>query len=228
MYSGENTLPLVWPILSIGNCASEIGGQYKGDLVVSRALVLVVLLVGLGLPVFGQSQQIENPRIDIFGGYSHVGNYGLGLSGWTASADWHLMHWLGIEGDISGNYGSKGLGEVANLLPNVPNSVGSRMHSFDFGPSGTFHPSGSDKYDAFGHLLFGFSHTNVNAAGQGVGDTAFSWVLGGGADYNVASMFALRAQLDLLHTRFFNGGQNHGRISLGVVYRFGKGGGIGH
>lgn len=192
-----------------------------------RALFLVVVM-GLGLPAFGQTQQIESPRIDIFGGYSHVGNYGLGLSGWTASADWHLINWLGIEGDVSGNYGRKGLGTIATLLPNVPNSVGTSLHSFNFGPSGTFHPADNDKYDAFGHLLFGVSHTNVDAAGDAVGDTAFSWILGGGADYNVANMFALRAQLDLLHTKFFNHGQNHGRISLGIVYRFGGGGGIGH
>ena len=195
--------------------------------VVSRALLLVGLFIGLGLPAFGQTNQIENPRIDIFGGYSHVGNYGIGMSGWIGTADWHLYHWLGVEGDVSGDYGTENLGAAATLLPNVPNSIGSRMHSFDFGPNGTYHP-GSDKYDAFGHLLFGFSHTNVNAAGAGVGDTSFSWILGGGADYDLTRMFALRAQLDLLHTDFFNSGQNHGRIALGVVYRFGKTGGVGH
>ena len=211
------------------------GGDAPGDhanlctgkgTVVSRSLLVLSLLVGLSLPAFSQMDQIDNPRIDIFGGYSHVGNYGLGLSGWTASADLRLIHWLGIEGDVSGNYGRKGLGTIATLLPNVPNSVGTSLHSFNFGPSGTFR-SDTGKYDAFGHVLFGVSHTNVDAAGDAVGDTAFSWILGGGADYNVASMFALRAQLDLLHTKFFNGGQNHGRISFGVVYRFGGGGGVG-
>lgn len=68
----------------------------------------------------------------------------------------------------------------------------------------------------------GVSHTNVNAAGVGEGNTSFSWVLGGEADYNIAKAWAGCVQLDLLHTNFFQSGQNHGRLSLGVVYRFGK------
>ena len=177
--------------------------------------------LALCLLAFPLMAQTENPVIDIFGGFTHVGNYGVGLKGWMGSANWHVYRWLGVEGDVSGDYGSKGLGSVAMLLPNVPNSIGSRMHSFDFGPSGTYHSPGG-KYNGFGHLLFGFSHTNVNAAGVGEGDTAFSWVLGGGADYNITPVWAARFQLDLLHTDFFNSGQNHGRVGLGVVYRFGK------
>jgi len=165
--------------------------------------------------------QVENPRLDLFAGYSHRGNYNIGLNGWLASANWHLYKWFGLEGDLSGGYGSSDLGGAGAILPNVPNRINSRMHSFDFGPSGTYHPS-SRKYDAFGHLLFGVSHTNVNAAGAGEGDTSFSWVLGGGADYNIANAWAGRVQIDLLHTNFFQSGQNHGRVSLGLVYRFGK------
>ena len=165
--------------------------------------------------------QTSNPRLDLFGGYSHVGNYGIGLNGWIGSANWHLFKFIGLEGDLSGEYGSIGAGEV---LSNTPNHINSRMHSFDVGPNGMYRPA-SGKYDAFGHLLFGFSHTNVNAAGVGNGDTAFSWALGGGADYNFASMWAARVQLDYLRTNFFGSGQNHARVALGLVYHFGKSGG---
>ena len=183
-----------------------------------RKFILTVAVCVLSLPALAQ---IENPRIDVFGGYSHVGNYNIGLNGWLATANLHLFRWVGVEGDVSGNYGTQNLGQAALILPNIPNSIGNRMHSFDFGPSGTWRaPSG--KYNAFGHLLFGFSHTNVNAAGIGRGDTSFSWVLGGGADYNFRPNWAVRAQLDLLHTNFFSMGGNHGRIGLGLVYRFGK------
>lgn len=183
-----------------------------------RKLLLIVTACLLSLPAWGQ---VENPRIDVFGGYSHVGNFDVGMSGWMATANLHLFRWVGVEGDVSGNYGSKGLGQAALILPNIPNSINSRMHSFNFGPVGTYRaPSG--KYNAFGHVLLGFSHTNVNSAGIGRGDTAFSWVLGGGADYNFRPNWAVRAQLDLLRTHFFSQGQNHGRIGLGLVYRFGK------
>ncbi len=181
-------------------------------------LPFAMALLLLAIPALAQT---ENPRFDIYGGYSHVGNYGIGLSGWIASANFSLFHGLGIEGDINGEYGSEGLGQAAQLLPNVPNSIGSRMHNFNFGPNYTYRGS-SGKLDGFGHLLFGFSHTNVNAADIGKGDTAFSWVLGGGADYNFTTHWGARGQIDLLHTDFFNSGQNHGRISFGLVYHLGS------
>ena len=193
--------------------------SFLGGVSVSRILGVCAVLLLSGALAFAQT---DNPRLDLFGGYSHVGNYNIGLSGWTASATWHLSNMFGIEGDLSGGYGSSNLGGAGAILPNVPNSIGSRIHNFNFGPIGIYHPAETDKYDAFGHLLFGFSHTNVNAAGIGEGDTAFSWVLGGGADYNFTPTWAARAQLDLLHTKFFNDGQNHGRISLGIVYRLGE------
>ncbi len=186
-----------------------------------RLLVLSAVVMSMGVFALAESNSLnEDSRIDIFGGYSHVGNYGIGLNGWIVSGTWDISRIIGVEGDISGGYGSNNLGGAANVLPNVPNSIGSRMHNFNFGPIGTYRAE-SGKYDAFGHLLFGFSHTNVNAADIGEGDTAFSWVLGAGADYNFNSTWAARAQLDWLHTNFFNDGQNHGRISLGLVYRIG-------
>lgn len=189
-----------------------------------RTSLVAAILIVFSLPGFSQvanqiHNQIENPKLDIFGGYSHIGNYGVGLNGWIASADWHLYRFLGVEGDISGGYGNQSI-EAGAVLPNLPNGVGSRMHNFDFGPVGTYRaPDG--RFNAFGHLLFGFSHTNLNSAGESAGDTAFSWVLGGGGDYNFNPVWAARAQVDLVHTNFFNTGQNHGRISLGIVYRFG-------
>jgi len=175
----------------------------------------VFLLLGC-LPLLAQS---ETPRFDIFGGYSHVGNYNIGLNGWIASGNLNFNRWFGIEGDVSGHYGSQTLGPAVIILPGVPNKINSRMHNFDFGPSLTYR---SSKYNAFGHLLFGASHTNVSAAGFGQGDTAFSWVLGGGADYNLTQKWAARFQLDLLRTDFFNHGDSHGRVSLGIVYRLGE------
>ncbi len=181
----------------------------------NRTITLAILLASFAVPCLAQ---IENPNIDLFGSYSHVGNYGIGLHGWTGAATWHLYRWLGLEGDLSGDYGRISLGQAATVLPNVPHSIGSTIYSFDVGPVGTYHPEDAN-YDAFGHLLFGFSHTNVNAANAGQGDTSFSWILGGGADYNFTSSWAGRAQLDLLRTDFFSRGQNHGRISIGLVYR---------
>ncbi|MFB3915537.1 MAG: outer membrane beta-barrel protein [Terriglobales bacterium] len=175
-----------------------------------KLLPILVLLLCC-MPLFAQS---ETPKTDIFGGYSHVGNFGVGLNGWIASANWNIVRWAGVEADLSGDYGSKSFGP-----PFLRTSIGSRMHSFNFGPSVTYR---QEKYNAFGHLLFGVSHTNINAAGFEDGDTSFSWILGGGADYNLTEKWAARFQLDLLRTNFFDHGDNHGRVSLGIVYRFGE------
>lgn len=188
-----------------------------------RRLVVIAAVLLMSLPLWGQvAAEVQNPRIDIFGGYSHVGNYSVGMNGWIGSATWRIGQWLGVEGDVSGDYGSKSTGLPSGVLPTLPSSFGSRMHSFNFGPAAYYFPKTSSKYDAFGHLLFGDSHTNVNAAGFGNGSNSFSWILGGGADYNFRPNWAGRAQLDYLRTNFFNHGGGHGRIALGLVYKFGR------
>lgn len=178
--------------------------------------VLFLCCALLTLPLLAQD---ETPRVDIFGAYSHANNFNVGMSGWLASGNLNLNRWLGVEGDINGEYGTQDIGAIGVLLPGVPTKIHSRMHSFNFGPSATYR---SEQYDAFGHLLFGVSHTNLNAAGTSQGDSSFSWVLGGGGDYNFTPTWAGRFQLDLLRTNFFNRGANHARIAVGIVYRLGS------
>ena len=181
-----------------------------------RFALLVCCGFLLSLPALAQD---EAPRVDIFGGYSHVSNFDIGLSGWLACANYDVNRWLGVEADVNGQYGTQDLGAAPIILPGVPNKIHSRMHSFNAGPSATYR---AGKYDAFGHFLLGFSHTNLNASRASDGDTSFSWVLGGGADYNLSKSWAARLQLDLLRTNFFSVGANHARVGLGVVYRLGE------
>jgi hypothetical protein len=182
-------------------------------------LVTIAVLTFSSAWLFAQSSEV--PPIDIFGAYSHSSNFGVGQSGWLASANYNIVPNLGVEADLSGGYGSKDLGTIAVILPGVPNTLHSRMHSFNLGPRFTFRPSSNNNADAFGHLLFGFSHTNVSATGTADSDTSYSWILGGGGDYFFTDHFGGRAQIDLLRTNFFNHGDNHARVALGVVYRFG-------
>jgi hypothetical protein len=44
--------------------------------------------------------------------------------------------------------------------------------------------------------------------------------VGGGLDYKILPMFALRVQGDALQTRFRNGRQTDGRFTTGLVFRF--------
>jgi outer membrane protein with beta-barrel domain len=181
-----------------------------------KALLVFAVFLFAGTMAFAQD---ATPRFDIFGGYSHIGNQGIGLNGWIGSANWNFNRWLGLKGAVSGHYGSESFGNIGIIVPTVPEQVNSREHNFDFGPTFTFRRT---QFNAFTHLLFGVSHTNLNAAGEGNGDTAFSWIWGAGADYNITPKFAGRFQADLLRTNFFSLPENHGRVSLGIVYRLGE------
>lgn len=181
-----------------------------------KKILITLAAFFLTAPLWAQT---ETPWIDVFGGYAHASNFGVGMNGWLGTASLDLTPRFGVEADLNGEYGSMSLAPAALLLPNIPRSINSRMHSFNLGPTATYR---KEKYDAFGHLLFGFSHTNLNAAGVGQGDTSFSWVLGGGADYNFTPQWAGRFQLDLLRTHFFSLAANHARVGLGIVYRVGS------
>lgn len=186
-----------------------------------RLLSAFVMLVLASTLSFAQTAADEQPPIDVFAGFSHSSNFDTGLNGWIIAGNYSLNNsWLGVEGEISGHYGSQNLSALPILIPGAPSGVDNSLHNFNFGPRVTWR-SPDYPVNAFGHLLFGGSHAKISAAGISDTDTAFSWVLGGGADYNFNERWAGRAQLDLLHTNFFSNGESHPRISIGLVYRLG-------
>lgn len=189
-----------------------------------RCLFLVIaILAFMRLQAFAQTGSDEQPPLDVFAGYSHTSNFDTGLNGWILSANYTLgSSWLGVEGEISGHYGSLGLGALPIVLPGAPSSVHTNLYNYNFGPRVTWRAP-SEPFNVFGHLLFGGSHTSVSASGvPSTSDGAFSWVLGGGGDYNFNTNWAGRAQLDLLHTNFFSNGESHPRFAIGIVYRLGS------
>lgn len=183
---------------------------------------LFLFLVFATVSSFCQTGSDEQPPFDVYAGYSYASNFGTALNGWIVTANYQLGgSWLGIEGDISGHYGSQNISALPILLPGAPSSVDSNLYNYNFGPRVTWRAP-DQPFNVFGHLLFGGSHTNVSTAGISQSDGAFSWVLGGGGDYNFNANWAARAQLDLLHTDFFSKGESHPRFSLGIVYRLGS------
>jgi opacity protein-like surface antigen len=184
-------------------------------------LLFVLILVLATASAFAQTGSDDQQPVDLFAGYSHTSNFGTGLNGWLFSGNYNVKgSWLGIEGEISGHYGSQNLSALPIIIPGAPVSVDNSLHNFDFGPRVTWR-SPEQPVEAFGHVLFGASHAKISAAGISQADTAFSWVLGGGADYNFNANWGARAQLDLLHTDFFSNGESHPRFALGLVFRFG-------
>ena len=178
-----------------------------------RAHLLVTLI--LILPFLGKAQDslVATPKAELFAGYSYAGT---GSHGFDASVAGNLNEWLGLVADLGGQYvrlDDQGFTETI------------RTHSALFGPR--FSLRRGNRLVPFGQALFGVSHlkTQTNEFGGSLtfSDTSFGMALGGGLDVRMTENLAIRAiQLDYLQTRFFGETQNKGRVSVGIVLRFGR------
>jgi hypothetical protein len=148
------------------------------------------LLAALATPALAQ-----NYKNDIFVAFSDSAH-----PGFMASYAYSPAEHLAVEGDLSIHHRG------------TPKDT--RYH-LNLGPRVLFRTS-DEKIGAYGHFMIGFSHIGI----PNTGDTSFSWVLGGGAEYNFTDEWAGRFQVDLVRTHWFGGAQNTGRYSFGVVYRF--------
>ncbi len=170
-----------------------------------KKIVFVLLLCSL--PALAQD---ERPQIQIFGGFSHMGHH-IGLNGWIAGAEYNPWEHVGIEGQLSGHYGSDNILGV---------DINSHLHNFQFGPR-FFTNTSRDKLGVFGHALFGGSRISSSAPGISTSESAFSFSLGGGVDYSLSDAWAVRGQIDFLRVYFSGDNENDGRYSVGLVYRWG-------
>jgi opacity protein-like surface antigen len=116
------------------------------------------------------------------------------------------------------------------MFQNTPvGQVSTRNHLQDwlFGPRIFFLTREVQKRRAglFGEAQFGWSHLSSSLSAPtfstvSTHDTAFSWMLGGGADYMVSAHWSVRGKLDFLRTHFANAGQSRLRVGVGVTYTF--------
>jgi hypothetical protein len=145
----------------------------------------------------------EGSSGDIFFGYSLLNGDTLSHgSGWEAALTGNFNDWFGLKADLGGNYQSL-LGSEA------------REYNVLFGPQLSHRV---DRFNIFVHGLLGVSHLGFD---HGPGSTGAGWVLGGGADYNLNSNFAIRPiQLDYHGAHVFSTTQKDFRYSVGLVYRF--------
>lgn len=167
-----------------------------------KVFLLAPLVVLLALQGYAQ----HTPTVEMFGGYSHdrILSAGSGepvhSNGWEASANWNLNHWFGLKADFDGSYCCHQ----------------QYLYSFLGGPQLSLR---KEKYTFFVHGLFGGAH----AKGLVTTDTNLAWALGGGVDWNVHRVVAIRLpQVDYFGTRFVDGTQNDLRLSGGLVFRFGR------
>lgn len=145
----------------------------------------------------------EGSSGDVFIGYSLLnGNTFSHASGWEAALTGNFNDWFGLKADLGGNYKSEG-------------GVGAREYNILFGPQLSHRV---EKFTVFLHGLLGVAHASVDG---GPSSTGAGWVIGGGADYNLNSNWAIRpVQLDYHGAHLFSDTQKDARYSVGLVYRF--------
>jgi hypothetical protein len=171
-------------------------------------------------------------RWELSGGWSHItGNEG--LNGFNAGASVFLAPKISIGFNYDGAWDTTVLGAFA--LTNVGLTV-TKSHLQDFmaGPRIYFPGVFALHCGAKGHLpilhpfvqaQFGESELWTEVSVQNVGvitssDTAFSWLLGAGGDFDFDKHFAARISGDLLRTHFVDTGQSRLRLIVGLVGRF--------
>ncbi|MBI2816177.1 MAG: outer membrane beta-barrel protein [Acidobacteria bacterium] len=183
------------------------------------ALLLAAALLSFSPKGFAQG-------LEIGAAWSHVtGNFG--LDGFDAN----LGYWFSPRAALIFNYG--------DVYDNSPinafelSSLGAlrvktRMQNFLIGPRIAFPGAvrNNNRITPFAEALFGGSHlrsefSQAIAGAVNSTDNAFTWALGGGADYDFGNGWGVRINLDLLRTHFADTGQSRLRLALGGMYKFG-------
>jgi hypothetical protein len=161
-----------------------------------KLVIQTILLAGvLCAPAFAQ-------RVEIFGGaqFEHL-QPSYNAVGWDASLTGNFKHVLGITGDFSGVYNSRG--------------ANSSVYTYTVGPVLS---ARLPVVQPFVHALFG----GTTAMTGGVSNNAFAMLFGGGLDIGLRKGIGLRlVQADWLMTKFANQTQDRqGRVSAGIVIKF--------
>lgn len=155
----------------------------------------------------------ETPKAELFGGYSYAGS---GSNGFDVSIAGNVNEWFGVVADVGGQY---------SRLTDQGFTERIRSHSFLFGPR--FSVRKGKRFTPFAHALFGVATLKTETDEFGpllsFSDSSFGMAIGGGLDVKLTKRLAVRAfQLEYLHTRFFDESQHKGRLSFGLVVRFGR------
>jgi hypothetical protein len=164
------------------------------------------------------------PKYEISAGYTLRSNYESSdhtkpyFNGFYASFDRNIFHWLGAEAEFTDTWKNRGV-----ILGD------SRVYTFLAGP--TLYPFGHRKVTLFGHVLLGIGRektTYAPFAGAGLQTTTknvHAWEVGGGLDWNKWHHWSIRlVEADFGGANFagVNTGGGSLRVSVGVVYRFGR------
>lgn len=174
-----------------------------------KKFVLTLLgLVSFVTPAWAQN---DYPRGEVFLGYSYANIDVIAdrvhAAGFEISGAGNLHRNWGLEGDVSGHFGSLGGSHFQNWLFLGGPRAAKRFH----------------RATPFAHALFGANHFRI----AGESSTDFAMAYGGGLDVNVSDHVALRAvQADYVYIRFSEAGAHDNshsvRLSFGLTFLWGR------
>ena len=187
----------------------------------------VFLALLFASPLLAAAQSIE-----LSGGYAHISGDN-GLDGFNVGAGWWVWNRVSVAFDYDSAWDNSHLGAF-ELTQTGAIVTKSHLQDFLVGPRISFAGMLKDKKTflprlwPFGEAQFGGSHLNQSLEdrttnmSQSASDSGFSWMVGGGADYRLASHWMGRFKVDFLRTHFADAGQSRVRLGLGIAYTFGE------
>jgi len=143
------------------------------------------------------------------------------INGWDFQAEGKIAPFVGMVADIGATYGTLPIPTAVLFGGSGNTDAQSRVVTYMFGPRVSVTVG---KLRPFAQAMVGGGHLHQDLsqfpAAYSYGETCVIDAIGGGVDYSLIPMFAVRVQGDDLQTRFHGGRQNDARISAGLVFRF--------
>jgi outer membrane protein OmpA-like peptidoglycan-associated protein len=185
---------------------------------------MLTFLVALSLTASAQVVELNSA-------YTHISGDG-GLDGFNLGAAAWFTHRVSIGFDYDSVWDTSHVG-VFELTQSGLVVSKSHLQNFLAGPRIFFPGALKSKDKHFSRLLpfaevqLGLSHLSsslenrVTNENQSASDNAFTWMLGGGADYRFSEHWASRFKFDFLRTHFAETGQSRIRFGVGIMYSFG-------
>ena len=184
-------------------------------------------LLLLAFPLLVSAQKLE-----VGGGYTHTSGDG-GLDGFNIGAAAWITNRVALAVDYDTGWDTSHLG-VFELTQSGAVISKSHLQNFIGGPRIAFPGTLKVKEThlarlwPFVEVQFGLSHLSSSIEApttggiQSASDNAFSWLLGGGADYRLSPHWVGRFNVDFLRTHFADSGQSRLRLGIGIAYTFGE------
>src|SRR6476469_842341 len=184
-------------------------------------------LLLLVMPLLVSAQKLE-----VGGGYTHTSGDG-GLDGFNIGAAAWITNRVSLAVDYDTGWDTAQLG-VFELTQTGAVITKSHLQNFIGGPRISFPGTLKVKEShlarlwPFVEVQVGLSHLSssieapTTGGSQSASDNAFSWLLGGGADYRLSPHWVGRFNVDFLRTHFADSGQSRIRLGIGIAYTFGE------